>query len=145
MSDTKTKRKTGKRAVIALIVILFILVLLALPWIYLQFAAFPYDDYRTMAAENKEPFDFVDFTPEGELTVRLTKADLYFLGLNGTPNAAARRIELLTALNLPKNLSANAMLDALNSLYAPEEVSAAVKALQEQRGEVSDDHDPQSI
>lgn len=76
---------------------------------------------------------------------KLTKADLYFMGLNGTADASARRARLLDALGLPGNLSANAMLDALNSLYTPEEVSAAVKALQEQRGEVADDRDAQSI
>ena len=82
---SKTKSGSGKRAVITLIVILFILVILALPWVYLQFAAFPWDDYKTLAAENEYPFDYADFTEEGELTVCLDKADLYSLLLEYAP------------------------------------------------------------
>ena len=76
---------------------------------------------------------------------RLGKPDLYRMGLSGTANAAERRRRLLSALELPENLSANAMLDALNSLYTPEEVSAAVLALQEQPGEVPDQQDAQGV
>ncbi len=76
---------------------------------------------------------------------KLTKADLYFMGLSGTADAAGRRARLLALLDLPKNLSANAMLDALNSLYTPQEVSAAVLALQEQRGEVAHKDQPQGV
>lgn len=76
---------------------------------------------------------------------RLTKADLYFMGLSGARDAAGRRARLLSLLDLPKNLSANAMLDALNSLYTPQEVSAAVMALQEQRGEVAHEDHPQGV
>ncbi len=76
---------------------------------------------------------------------KLTKADLYFMGLSGAKDAAGRRARLLALLDLPKNLSANAMLDALNSLYTLEEVSAAVLALQEQRGEVTDQDHSQGV
>ena len=84
-----------------------------------------------------------DITAERER--KLTKGDLYFMGLSGTAGASERRVRLLSALALPKNLSANAMLDALNSLYTPEEVSAAVKSLQEQRGEVACQEDQKRI
>ena len=77
--------------------------------------------------------------------IMLSKPDLYRMGLSGTANAAERRRRLLSALELPENLSANAMLDALNSLYTPEEVSAAVLALQEQPGEVPDQQDAQGV
>ena len=77
--------------------------------------------------------------------IRLSKPDLYRMGLSGTANATERRRRLLSALELPENLSANAMLDALNSLYTPEEVSAAVLALQEQPGEVPDQQDAQGV
>ena len=77
--------KRGGRPLLALVLILLILVILALPWIYLQFAAFPWDDYRTLAAENEYPFDYADFTDAGELTVRLDKADLYSLLLEYCP------------------------------------------------------------
>ena len=76
---------------------------------------------------------------------RLTKADLYALGLNGTKDAALRRKQLQRRLNLPENLSSNGLLDALNSLYTPEEVSAAARSLQEQRGEIADEQDSQGI
>ncbi len=81
----ESRSGSGRRAVAALLVILLILIILALPWVYLQFAKFPYDDYRTLAAENEYPFDFVDLSPETELTVRFDKADLYSLLLEYCP------------------------------------------------------------
>ena len=53
-------------------------------------------------------------TPTGE---RLTKADLYTLGLSGGEGSAARRALLLQKLSLPEKLSPNALLDVLNALY----------------------------
>ena len=52
----------------------------------------------------------------------LTPADLYALGLSGTPDAAARRAELLRRLDLPQHMSAKALLTVLNALYTPEEL-----------------------
>ena len=48
-------------------------------------------------------------------TMTLTKADLYALGLSGNPDSAALRRDLLQALGLPHMLSANALLDVLNT------------------------------
>lgn len=63
---------------------------------------------------------------DGEAPVReqgnLTPADLYALGLSGTPDAAERRAELLRKLELPEHMSAKALLAALNALYTPEEL-----------------------
>lgn len=64
------------------------------------------------------------FLDEGE-TVQpahreLTKADLFLLGLSGTPDAAERRRELLKKLDLPEHLSPNAMLEVLNALFGYE-------------------------
>lgn len=53
-------------------------------------------------------------TPAGE---KLTKADLYTLGLSGGEGSAARRALLLQKLALPEKLSPNALLDVLNALY----------------------------
>ena len=50
----------------------------------------------------------------------LTKADLYALGLSGSPDSHARRQALLERLQLPQRLSSNALLDVLNALYSPE-------------------------
>lgn len=51
---------------------------------------------------------------------RVTKADLAALGLSGGADSAARRKALQKKLALPENLSANALLDAVNSLYTRE-------------------------
>ena len=56
--------------------------------------------------------------PQGDLT----PADLFALGLSGTPDAAARRAELLGRLDLPQHMSAKALLSALNALYTPDEL-----------------------
>ena len=56
--------------------------------------------------------------PQGNLTM----ADLFALGLSGTPDAAARRAALLKRLDLPEHMSAKALLAALNALYTPEEL-----------------------
>lgn len=56
--------------------------------------------------------------PQGDLT----PADLFALGLSGTPDAARRRGLLLKRLDLPEHMSAKALLAALNALYTPEEL-----------------------
>ena len=56
--------------------------------------------------------------PQGDLT----PADLFALGLSGTPDAAVRRAELLKRLDLPEHMSAKALLAALNALYTPDEL-----------------------
>ena len=56
--------------------------------------------------------------PQGDLT----PADLFALGLSGTPDAAQRRAALLRKLNLPEHMGAKALLAALNALYTPEEL-----------------------
>ncbi len=53
--------------------------------------------------------------------VTLTKADLMTLGLTGTADAAVRRRALLAALDLPGYLSANRLLEVLNSTVTAEE------------------------
>lgn len=58
--------------------------------------------------------------PRGEPP--FTKAALYALGLSGTVQAAQRRRALQKAMGLPENLSANALLEALNILSTPDEV-----------------------
>ncbi|MBQ6336414.1 MAG: DUF4093 domain-containing protein [Ruminococcus sp.] len=51
----------------------------------------------------------------------ITKFDLYTYSLSGTPDAAKNRAALLSALGLPKYLTANALLSALNCLFTKEE------------------------
>ena len=47
----------------------------------------------------------------------ITRLDLFELGLSGTPDSSANRLQLLKKLNLPERMSTNAMLEALNVLY----------------------------
>ena len=47
---------------------------------------------------------------------RITKADLYALGLSGGAESARKRVELQRELELPERLSADALLDVLNAL-----------------------------
>lgn len=54
----------------------------------------------------------------------LTKADFFSDGLSGTPNSARRRALLCREASLPQNLSANALLEALNLLYTEPEYRA---------------------
>ena len=47
---------------------------------------------------------------------RITKADLFILGLSGGAESARKRMELQRELELPERLSADALLDVLNAL-----------------------------
>ncbi|MBP5209465.1 MAG: DUF4093 domain-containing protein [Clostridia bacterium] len=62
-------------------------------------------------------------------TVALTKADLYALGLSGREDSARRRAEVLGALGLPKDLTCNALLAAVNTVVAPADWQAALRGL----------------
>ena len=59
----------------------------------------------------------------------ITKADLVLLGLSGGQDSAAKRQALLKKLDLPEHLTANGLLEALNLLYSPEELSELVKKI----------------
>ena len=54
-------------------------------------------------------------------SVPLTKADLMAAGLTGRPDSGEKRLALLRKLNLPEHMSANALLQVLNSCYSREE------------------------
>lgn len=68
--------------------------------------------------EMLEPFsvDAPEITKE-----EITKADFYRYGLSGRVGSQEARAELLKKLELPQNMSANAMLQAINILYTKEE------------------------
>lgn len=67
----------------------------------------------------------------------LTKADLYALGLSGGETSAVLRRSLARRLSLPDNLSANALLEAINLLVTED---AFANALSQAREEVQ--HNP---
>lgn len=54
---------------------------------------------------------------------KLTKADLYEMGLSGREDSAQRRKALQKELDLPEHLSAGGLLQALNALYSEQELS----------------------
>lgn len=53
----------------------------------------------------------------------ITKADLFAAGLSGGEGSAERRRALLKRLELPEHMSANALLEVLNSLYGYDALS----------------------
>lgn len=60
----------------------------------------------------------------------ITKQDLVELGLSGGKDSAAKRILLQRKLGLPENMSANALLQALNVLYSVDELTQIAGALE---------------
>ena len=60
---------------------------------------------------------------------RLTKADLFSLGLTGWPDSAARRCVLLHHLDLPEHLTPNALADVLSALYTKDELESILAEL----------------
>lgn len=54
----------------------------------------------------------------------ITKQDFFALGLSGKPDSGARRGALLKKLDLPAHMSANALLQAVNTLFSREEFLA---------------------
>ena len=58
---------------------------------------------------------------------KITKTDLFTLGLSGCENSSSNRAKLLNFLNLPKNLSCKALLDVLNVLFSREEFMTFVE------------------
>ena len=65
---------------------------------------------------------------------RITKADLYSLGLSGGKNSSAARVCLLKKLDLPERLTADALLDVLNALMTRDEFMSFIADLPD-RGE----------
>ncbi len=59
----------------------------------------------------------------------ISKQDMFDLGLSGAKNSAQLRKKLLNMLDFPTNMSANAMLDALNLLYTKEEIFEFVQQI----------------
>ena len=51
----------------------------------------------------------------------ITKADLFSVGLSGGNDSASKRDELATILGLPKKMTANALLSAINVLISRDE------------------------
>ena len=65
----------------------------------------------------------------------ITKQDLVDMGLSGGKGSAEKRKELLKYIGFPEHMSSNAMLQALNVLYAKQELLLILKQILEK------DHD----
>lgn len=59
----------------------------------------------------------------------ITKTDFFCDGLSGTDNAAERRAALARAADLPEDMSANALLEAMNLLYGYDKYKELVMSL----------------
>lgn len=65
------------------------------------------------------------------LRPKISKLDMYEAGLSGNADSSLRRKELLEKLELPSNLSPNAMLDVLNNMMTVEEFFKVVRECRE--------------
>ena len=64
---------------------------------------------------------FEDEVAPAPVSLGLTKADWMALGLSGTADSAARRARLAQALGVPAYLSANCLLEVVNTTVSAEE------------------------
>ena len=62
----------------------------------------------------------------------ITKAELYEMGLSGSAGSTPRRLSLLKELQLPQQLSSNALLDVLNCIIDLESLTAMVESWEEE-------------
>ena len=72
---------------------------------------------------------FTDDAPQRAHSELITKADFYAWGLSGRDDSKAKRESLLRSLELPHDMSSNAMLSALNILYTREELESLIDSL----------------
>lgn len=61
----------------------------------------------------------------------ITSLDFYELKLSGNSNSTLYRKQILNAMNLPENLTAKALLEAVNARYSKEEFIQLVQKIQE--------------
>ena len=82
------------------------------------------DNATVLAALERAGATFLEEGAPAPDKMALTKADLYALGLSGTPDSAARRAALLRQLQLPPTLSTNRLLEVLNATVTPQQLTA---------------------
>ena len=64
-----------------------------------------------------------------ENTSTITKLDMIFMGLSGSPDSKAKRKALQKMLQLPEHMSSNALLQALNLIYTKDDICRLVAML----------------
>ena len=72
---------------------------------------------------------------EAENTQKVSKTDFYNLGISGGENSKEKRQELCKFLELPLCLTANSLLDAVNTLYSYDEFLGEVEKWQQDKAE----------
>ena len=77
---------------------------------------------KRKAKGGKEGLLGVEGVSDEVIIRKITKADLFVLGLTGTENSEINRKKILKKLGLPSYLSTNAFLTAINCLYSLEEL-----------------------
>lgn len=68
----------------------------------------------------------------GSAEPKISKTDLFILGLSGAENSSALRNGLSAFLNLPQGMSANAFLDCVNAVYGYNDFMEGVKKWQQE-------------
>lgn len=89
------------------------------------------DAATILAALERAGATFEDEDAAPRESLGLTKVDLMEWGLTGHPDSAARRRRLLEALELPGYLSANRLLEVLNTTVTPAEWVGLTELLNE--------------
>lgn len=64
---------------------------------------------------------------------KVTKADMFTLGLSGAENCSLKRESLAEYLQIPSGFSPNAFLDAINAVYSYDEFIKAVELWQKEQ------------
>lgn len=63
----------------------------------------------------------------------VTKLDFYEMGLSGCPDSSLKRKILLKAMDLPENLTANALLEVVNTQFSKDEFIRFVQRMEEDK------------
>ena len=71
---------------------------------------------------------------EAPLCGGITKQDLYFDGLSGRKGSDGKRSAFAAYLGLPRDMTANALLGAINVLYSKEEYKKRLEAFSSENG-----------
>ena len=68
---------------------------------------------------------------KADFSQKVTKTDLFSDGLSGGKNSSEYRLALTKLLGLPARISANMLLDVINSLYSYEEYKKIISAVKD--------------
>ena len=89
------------------------------------------DAATVLAALERAGALFEDEDAPATISLGLTKADWMALGLSGTADSAHRRIRLAQALGVPTYLSANRLLELVNTTVTADEWAVLVENINE--------------